>query len=209
MNINQIIVGAISTNCYIIETGAQGAVVIDPGDSAQRIKAFLDKKNLTVKLILLTHGHFDHIGAAAALDAPVYIHESDAPMLTSDILNLLCDFSDEGEIAPIRMDKALKDGDVIVVDDLTFTVMHTPGHTMGSVVYLLNDYMFSGDTLFCGNCGRTDFVGSDPELMKLSLLRLAALDADYTVLSGHGESTTLSEERRSNPYLGKNYDDIF
>lgn len=213
MEINRLTVGILSTNCYIIITKSNSAIVIDPGADADTILKFLEEKQATLKAILFTHGHFDHISATNTLNqgvnVPTYIHADDNELLLDPAKSMSAFFTDFKGFTPFSADVLLKDADVVTVDEVTFTLLHTPGHTKGSSVFLVEDLMFAGDTLFCGGIGRTDLYGGDMNTMTVSLAKLAALEGDYTVLSGHGEATRLSHERRTNPYMGTNYDDIF
>lgn len=197
-------VGMLSVNCYIVVSDSQNAAVIDPGGEAERILDYLQTNKLTLKRILLTHGHIDHIGAVKVLKdrtgAGIYIHDLDAEMLNDPVKNLASPF--RMAYQPVSPDHTFSDGSRISLDEITFTVMHTPGHTKGSSVFLTGTTMFSGDTLFQGSIGRTDFYGGDYEAMQRSLKKLSELETDYTVLSGHGEKTTLGEEKKYNPYLG-------
>ena len=193
MNVKKLALGAYQTNCYLLWEGDQ-AVVIDPGYEADTILRALDTLGMGLSAILLTHGHFDHVGAvrelAAETGCEVYIHAAEAtlpPMMTA------------GELYFTR---TYGEGDIICpVPGLELTVLHTPGHTPGSVCLVWGDQMFSGDTLFQGSCGRVDFPGSSPRDMMTSLHRLASLQADYQVHPGHGPSTTLSREKQYNPYM--------
>lgn len=197
-------VGMLSVNCYIVVSDSQNAAVIDPGGEAERILDYLQTNKLTLKRILLTHGHIDHIGAVKVLKdrtgAEIYIHDLDAEMLNDSVKNLASPF--RMAYQPVSPDHTFSDASRISLDEITFTVMHTPGHTKGSSVFLTRTTMFSGDTLFQGSIGRTDFYGGDYEAMQRSLKKLSELETDYTVLSGHGEKTTLGEEKKYNPYLG-------
>lgn len=197
-------VGMLSVNCYIVVSDSQNAAVIDPGGEAERILDYLQTNKLTLKRILLTHGHIDHIGAVKVLKdrtgAEIYIHDLDAEMLNDPVKNLASPF--RMAYQPVSPDHTFSDGSRISLDEITFTVMHTPGHTKGSSVFLTGTTMFSGDTLFQGSIGRTDFYGGDYEAKQRSLKKLSELETDYTVLSGHGEKTTLGEEKKYNPYLG-------
>lgn len=197
-------VGMLSVNCYIVVSDSQNAAVIDPGGEAERILDYLQTNKLTLKRILLTHGHIDHIGAVKVLKdrtgAEIYIHDLDAEMLNDPVKNLASPF--RMAYQPVSPDHTFSDASRISLDEITFTVMHTPGHTKGSSVFLTRTTMFSGDTLFQGSIGRTDFYGGDYEAMQRSLKKLSELETDYTVLSGHGEKTTLGEEKKYNPYLG-------
>lgn len=203
MQVVTIEIGAMGENCYIVSSERGNAVVIDPGGDADRILRKAEEHGWKIQKILLTHGHFDHVSGVKALKdatgAEIYIHSADQGMLTDPRENLAALFG--MEYLPVSADTVVSEGEVIALDELSFTVLHTPGHTPGSVCYLAERTLFSGDTLFAGSIGRTDFPnGSDLQLSR-SLQRLAALEGDYTVLSGHGEKTALEWERKSNPYL--------
>ena len=191
MNIQKLTLGLYQTNTYLLTEG-ENAIVIDPGYQADDILDALEGKNL--KAILLTHGHFDHVGAVKELVAEtscdVYIHAAELnlpPMITAGQLYYTHTYAESDHITPIP--------------GVELTVLHTPGHTPGSVCLLWKDQMFSGDTLFEGSCGRIDLPGGDPQQMMRSLNRLSRLQADYHVHPGHGDSTTLAAEKQYNPYL--------
>ena len=193
MNVKKLALGAYQTNCYLLWEGDK-AVVIDPGYEPDTILRAAETLGMDLSAILLTHGHFDHVGAVKELVAEtgceVYIHAAEAalpPMMTAGELYFTRTYAEGDTITP--------------VPGMELTVLHTPGHTPGSVCLLWGDQMFSGDTLFAGSCGRVDFPGGNPQEMLRSLRRLASLEADYRVHPGHGESTTLAEEKRYNPYL--------
>ena len=192
MQVHTLTLGAYQTNCYILQNGSRCAI-IDPGYEPARILAFLEEKGLKAEAILLTHGHFDHVGAvrelASELDVKVYIHEGD--------LSLPPQFT----AGPLYYTKTYAEGTQLKLAGLDIAVLHTPGHTPGSVCLLCEDALFSGDTLFARSCGRTDLAGGDPEAMTASLKRLAALDRDYRVFPGHNSATTLALEKEYNPYM--------
>ena len=193
MTITSLTVGSIGTNCYILYNEAsKAAVIIDPSDEATLVEARIEALGLQVQAILLTHGHFDHGGDVERLrrrwPVPVWCHDADRAL--PSWLTHGAAWTD-----------ALRDGQRLDFDGLCFTVLHTPGHTPGSVCFLCEDLLFSGDTLFAGSCGRTDLPGGSWRDMAASLRRLAALEGEYRVLPGHGESSTLSLERAENPYL--------
>ena len=191
MNIQKLTLGLYQTNIYILSNDTE-AVVIDPGYEPDIILDALEGKEL--KAILLTHGHFDHVGAVKELVAEtgckVYIHAADLslpPMITAGQLYYTHTYAEGDTVSPI--------------EGAALHVLHTPGHTPGSVCLLLGDQMFSGDTLFEGSCGRMDLPGGDQLQMHQSLNRLVSLQADYHIHPGHGGSTTLAAEKRYNPYM--------
>lgn len=198
MKIKVLPVGQLSTNCYLLEDEQTGlAAVIDPGDEAPGILSQIKADGVRVSLILLTHGHFDHVLAVEALhaefpEAKVYIHAEDArgagghPIALADRIAGLVHYDQ---------------GDRLTLGSLTVDVLHTPGHSRGSVVLRVGGVLFTGDTLFAGTCGRTDLAGGDNVQMLASLKRLSLLEGDYQVLPGHGEGSTLDRERSYNPYM--------
>ena len=206
MEVKVLQVGPIGTNCYILEDEkARAAAIIDPGDEAGRILQVIEDDGMDVKYILLTHGHFDHIGGVAAVKAAtgakVVISAEDAPMLTSSRKSLAA-FSFLSQ-APAQADILVQDGDTVTLGNTVFTVLATPGHTPGGVCYIAGDCIFSGDTLFFCSCGRTDFPGGSSKEIMDSLQKLAALPGDYTVYPGHDRFSTLNFERQHNPYMKK------
>ena len=186
--------GAYQTNCYIIhDEASKTCCVIDPGYDADIILDKLDSLGLAPEAILLTHGHFDHVGAvkelAAETGCQVYIHAADLsmpPMMTA---------------GPLYYTKTYAEGTRLKLAGLDISVLHTPGHTPGSVCLLCGTSLFSGDTLFQGSCGRTDLPGGDWATILQSLKRLAAIEGNLWVFPGHGGSTTLRDEKRYNPYM--------
>ena len=194
--------GDYQTNCYIVcAAESKTCAVIDPGYFPERILSFLADKGLGLDAILLTHGHFDHVGAVKALveatGCRLWMKESDYTQRSNPQNDFLypihdCDFCEVS---------FCEEGEKIRAGGAVFTVMETPGHTWGSVCYLCENAIFSGDTLFAGSCGRTDLPGGDYGTIVLSLERLAELQGDYTVYPGHGSATTLANEKRYNPYM--------
>lgn len=204
MNIHHLHLGELKSNCYIVETEPGRCIAVDIGGDSRMLMNFLSMKKLKLTKILLTHGHFDHIGGvaetAAASGAEVYIHADDANMLESASASLsssmsIMDFKPVNNYTAVFGDCYINDG------NLTFRILHTPGHSPGSVCYICEDVILSGDTLFCCSIGRTDFPGGDPDAMLRSLRTLSNLEGNYRVCPGHNETTTLDYERRSNPYL--------
>ncbi len=194
MEIIPLALGDYMTNCYILrQENSKECCIIDPGYEAGRILSLLEEKQLAPEAILLTHGHFDHVGAvkdlAAETDCEVYISAADLslpPMITNGSLYYTRTYPESGSLT---------------IAGLSFRVIPTPGHTPGSVCLMVEDALFSGDTLFAGSCGRTDLPGGSWGSISASLKKLAALPGDYRVFPGHGGATTLGNERRCNPYL--------
>lgn len=203
MELIKLTLGELWTNCYILAIGNGEAIAFDIGGEAQKVLQTLEINHLTLRAILLTHGHYDHIGGVEAVrkatGAEVYIHEKDAVMLESSQANLADELTNEA-YQPVTEYQTVKDNAVLEIGDKKIQVMHTPGHTSGSVCYLMEDRMFSGDTLFKGNIGRTD-LGGNVRDMRDSLRKLAALEQDYRVYPGHFGESTLNAEKQSNPYL--------
>ncbi len=189
-------VGNLGANCSIVtDETSLFCAVIDPGDESNVILNYIEQNKLTVKAILLTHGHFDHTGAVEALreetGAPIYINSRDLAVRPRDTMR----FYTEGETHD------LKEGDEIRVGALTFKVLETPGHSPGSVSFLCGEALFTGDTLFMGSCGRTDLPGGDMRTLLASLRKLAMLPGDYEVYPGHMGTTTMRLERATNYYV--------
>lgn len=199
-------VGPFASNCYIVASEkTKEAMVIDPGDEAEAILDTVKKLGLKVKLIVITHGHVDHVSALGqvkeATGAPVAIHGDDAAILrgSGQMLTMMLGVKSDAPPAP---DRLLKDGDVIKVGELSFKVAHTPGHSPGGICLIGEGVAFTGDSLFNYGIGRTDFPGSSyEELMQSIRTSLLTLPDDTVVLPGHGPETTIGDERRGNPFL--------
>ncbi|HQL65760.1 MAG TPA: MBL fold metallo-hydrolase [bacterium] len=205
VKILQLVVGPVQTNCYIVFSDKKNAVIIDPGDEPEKILRTVEKQNLNVKYIINTHGHCDHIGANHIKNKlkpfPLLgIHQQDEPYIKDTLLNL-------SEIMgtkyiPVEPDIILNDNQRIVIDDsIWFDILHTPGHTPGSISLKLDNYLFSGDLIFFQSIGRTDLPGGDENLMQQSLKRICCLDKKLVIFPGHGPKTTLKQEIKTNPYL--------
>ncbi len=192
MEIVSMPVGAYQTNCYMVwAEDRDDCLLIDPGYSPEWLLQQVQKKNKTLSAILLTHGHFDHVGGvreiAEKTGCDVYLRSEERTMPQS---------MTAGELYSTH-----SYGDSVTAAGITFRVLHTPGHTPGSVCLIADNVIFSGDTLFAGSRGRTDFPGGSETEITASLKKLAKLPGEYQVLPGHGEMTLLSYEREFNPYL--------
>lgn len=206
MNVKTLVVGVGRANCYLIWNDT-ACVLIDPGDDAERIKTALEQLGKPLEAILLTHGHFDHVGAVKALKeydprVPVMIGAADEEFLSDPERVYRGMLSSIPDRLHLKADRLLADGDKINVSGMNFTVVATPGHTKGSVCYLFENAIFSGDTLFRGTCGRCDFYGGDSWAMRDSLAKLAALEGDRRVYPGHEGETSLDWERKYNRFMG-------
>lgn len=194
LKIHVLPLGDYQTNCYIVhEENSTDCLIIDPGYEPEIISSYLEEKGLTPEAILLTHCHFDHVGAvkdlAAQYDCKVFLDKKELampPMLTN---------------GPLYYTDGYGDGDTLTLAGIPIQVLETPGHTPGSVCLIIEDTLFPGDTLFAGSCGRTDLPCGDARAMRDSLRRLAALSENYRVCPGHGPSSTLNREKKTNPYL--------
>lgn len=194
--------GSMDNNCcLIIDEKTNQSALVDCNEFSQKMIDMIGDTDL--KYILLTHGHFDHIIGVKSVKekygAQVVISKEDEPMLNSSKLSLavFCNAPQNN----VDADIIVKDGDEITLGETKIKVMATPGHTLGSVCYIAENCIFSGDTLFYCSCGRTDFPSGSPEQMMSSLQKLKALDGDYKVYTGHNNLTTLDFERKNNPYM--------
>ncbi|MCF6247060.1 MAG: MBL fold metallo-hydrolase [Desulfobacula sp.] len=205
MIVKKLEVGPIMANCFIVgcET-AKEAVVIDPGDDADRILMELAKAELTVKYLINTHGHFDHVGANKRMKevtgAKLAIHPDDEPML-EQLSQSAQMFGLSAENSP-PADILLKDGDELKFGEITLKVIHTPGHSKGGICLHTLGHLFAGDTLFAGSIGRTDLAGGDYDTLISSIKeKLLPLEEGTVVYTGHGPETSISNEKRMNPFL--------
>lgn len=194
MNITTIVGGSLYTNCYMAwEEGSETCVLIDPGFDPEQILEQVRCAGKKVEAILLTHTHHDHVFGVKRIveitGCKVYVHEAEMTI------------GHRTQPGDICQTDFYADGDVVTLAGITFKVMHTPGHTAGSVCLITKDVIFSGDTLFAGTCGRTDLASGSPTQMRDSLARLRALEGNFQVFPGHGQATELDFERRLNPYM--------
>lgn len=203
MNIKTLVLGPVSTNCYICSEDKCGFVV-DPAADAERIYDEINSLELNIKYIIITHAHFDHIEAAEQLKeltgAEIVVSETDFIALNDSTLNLADAF---GALVPyINADISVKDGETISFDGFTLKFIMTPGHTQGSMCILVNDkILFSGDTLFALSVGRTDFPGGNFKSITESVKKLFTLDDGIKVYPGHNDTTSIGEEKKFNPYV--------
>ncbi len=203
LEVNGYPVGYMGTNCFLVtDTETNKRFIVDPGEYDHSLKKLLSNVNVgEIEYILLTHGHFDHIMGVYDVQknygGKIVIGERDADCFTNDEKSLISNFGFDGKL-PEKADILVKDGDKLPFAGGSIEVLHTPGHTEGSVCYLIDDLLFSGDTLFCGSFGRTDFKSGSFRDMVKSLKRLASLEGDKKVFPGHNMLTTLERERKNN-----------
>lgn len=209
MKVKTLSLGPLGTNCYIIRQNDR-ALVIDPGGDPHVITSYLEAEELTLEAIFLTHAHFDHIGGLDKLrkthQVDVYMHEAEADWLEDPDLNRSVLFlGADGGIKTTKPDKLLAEGKH-QIGDFNFEVLHTPGHSPGSISFVFNDHAFivSGDVLFHHGIGRTDLPGGSLEILANSIMnKLYTLPDDYTVYPGHGTSTKIGVEKTTNPYTNQ------
>ena len=203
----RLIVGPLQVNCFILaDEKTKEAIVVDPGDDAQDILKVIKDKGLRVRYIVNTHAHFDHVGANKAVKdatgAELLLHEADAPVLAAVAIQ-----SRSFGMSPVSSpppDRLLKHGDSIVAGEVSLKVLHTPGHTPGGISLLEQGFVFTGDALFAGSIGRTDFPGGDLRTLIRSIkTNLMTLPDDTKVFSGHGPASTIGDERAENPFLNR------
>ena len=206
-SIKSVVVGPVDVNCYVLKDKATGnGAVIDPGGHVERIMSLINDMKADIAEIIITHGHFDHIGALDELRNAVgcgaSIHELDAEMLLKSRKNLSIFMGTDASFRPAE--RLLKDGDVIRFGESFLKVIHTPGHTAGGIcLYDGDKVLFSGDTLFAGSVGRSDFPGGDHyQLIESVVKALAEVKNETVVYPGHGPETGMGYERKTNPFLG-------
>ena len=192
---------AYGTNCWLLAAdGSDRAIAVDPGFEPPALEAILGAAGKQLEAVILTHAHLDHAAVAGDLagDLPVFVHEADAVAFTDEaawnagFANPLTDVKDL---------RSVRDGDVLAFEALSVEVLHTPGHTPGHCAFRTEDRLFSGDLVFAGSIGRSDFPNSSPTAMRASLLRFLTLPDGLPVLPGHGPDTSVGRERDTNPFL--------
>lgn len=204
MLIRNITVGPLQANCFIIgdETSRQ-AIVIDPGDEPDLIMDVINENRLEVSYIVCTHGHFDHVGAVSDIKektgAKVIIHKDEIEIYHA-ARDMAAFWGYEIEKLP-DPDMLVEDADMIKVGNMSFTILHTPGHSPGGICLYGEGIVVTGDTLFAGSVGRTDFYGGDMNKLRDSFKRLMSLPEETKVLPGHGPDSTIGEEKRGNPFV--------
>lgn len=209
MKIKKFEVGPLFVNCYVLyDEDTREAILIDPGDEPDLILDFIKEEGLTVKYILCTHGHFDHIGAVKEIKddtgAKVLLHEKDIEIYRNSPQVAEQFFGIEIEPQP-EPDELIEDGQTIKIGNSQLKFIHTPGHSPGSMSIYTDGYIFTGDTLFAGSVGRTDLIGGSIEELLNSLKKLASLPEETVVMPGHGPKTKIGIEIKTNPF----YHEIF
>lgn len=198
-------VGMLEANCYILSDQEAGeGIIVDPGDEAEKIAAAVEDQGLKIKYIINTHGHYDHIGADLELrerfGAELLVHEADGHMLEDPLANLSF-IKPSIKNTEVKADRLLKEGEVISSGGIRLEVIHTPGHTKGSICLLGDGYILTGDTLFEGSIGRTDLPGGSYESIINSISKLKKLPEDLKVYPGHGSPSTIGDEKINNPFM--------
>ncbi|WP_050615764.1 MBL fold metallo-hydrolase [Bacillus testis] len=208
MNYYQLPLGPLGTNCYIVSNAKKECLIIDPGEESQKIIQYVNTKQLKPLAVLLTHAHFDHIGALdevrKAYSIPAYVHKKEANWLADASLNGSSHFLMGQSIVQQPAEKIITDEGKLSIGDFNFAIFETPGHSPGSVSYYAKEdgYLFSGDVLFKGSIGRTDLPGGSMDVLMQSIhKKILVLPEDTIILSGHGPVTLLQDEMDANPFL--------
>lgn len=203
MFIKKVVVGGLETNCYIVaDPDSKDAAIIDPGSDGSGIEREIERYGLNIKCVINTHGHGDHISSNGKFKAPIYIHRLDADFLRNSKLNMSASFG--FSIKSPEASRILEEGDIIALGACKLKVIHTPGHTPGSISLLGRGFVFTGDTLFMGGVGRTDFpYGSKEKLIDSIRGKLLVLDDKTVVYPGHGPSSTIGAEKLRNEFISE------
>jgi hydroxyacylglutathione hydrolase len=204
LKIKKFEVGPLFVNCYVLyDKDTKEAVVIDPGDEPDLILDFVKEEGLSVKYIICTHGHFDHIGAVKEIKeqtgAKIILHEKDLEIYRNSPEVAVQFFGIEIDSQP-EPDEFIKDEELLTIGYINLKIIHTPGHSPGSISIYTDGYIFTGDTLFAGSVGRTDLIGGSMQALFNSLKKIASLPDETVVLPGHGPKTKIGIERKTNPY---------
>jgi glyoxylase-like metal-dependent hydrolase (beta-lactamase superfamily II) len=204
MILKRLVLGPLQTNCYILwDKATKEAAIFDPADNGTRIMDVVIEYDLSVKYIVLTHTHIDHVNALDYVKeqtgAEVVVHEDEKKCLNSDFDTMA--FIVNSSAPRTKADITVLEGDTLFLGDKELKILHTPGHTVGGVCYLCDGILFAGDTLFAGSIGRTDFPGGSFETLRNSIKRIYTLPDDTVLLSGHGGKTTVINEKRYNPFV--------
>jgi len=199
--IKKIVVGPLESNCYLAgDENTKEIFVIDPGGDYKSIKSVIDKYSLKPKAVINTHGHGDHIGANEEFGIPVWIYRLDADFLIDSSKNLSGAFG--FFLKTKSASRLLEDGDILNIGKYSLEVIHTPGHTPGSICLKAVGVIFTGDTLFCQGIGRTDFAyGSEKDIINSIKEKLFTLDDGYIIYPGHGPSSTIGDEKLNNSFI--------
>lgn len=208
MKIIREVVGHVATNCCIAyDEGTKQAFLIDPGENAPKILDEIEKNNLTIEYVVLTHAHFDHVLAAKEIldktGAKLAAHSLERERLADPVASGHKYFHVNKKHTILIPDVYLEDGDVLSAGGLKAKILHTPGHSEGSICIMIKDVIFTGDTLFKENCGRCDLIGGNYGDMLKSLKKLYEIPGNYKIYPGHGESSNLDYERKNNPYMSE------
>lgn len=200
LKIQAFTIGLVETNCYLVyDDKTKEALLIDPADYDKQIRDYIKGHDLDVKFIVHTHGHYDHIGGDKEFGYPILIHEKDKGCLSNPLRSL--SFSSGGSLHRLVPHRLLKDQDIINIKNLSFKVIHLPGHTPGGIALECGKALFTGDTLFCEGIGRTDIPYADGKELEKSLEKLMNYSDDTVIYPGHGPTSTIGHERRNNPFL--------